>query len=752
MRSLLATVGIALFILAAPVLAQTGGQHWVGTWATAPVSLPPPDSTARQGPQAPARVNGQTLRQIVHTSIVGSRARVLVANTFGTAPLRVGAAHLALRDDAATLVEGSGHTLTFGGATSVTIEAGSVVSSDPVDLDVDPLVDLAVDLYLPDDSWASTATTHDTGLQTNYISTKGNHVGASDLLVETTIQNWLFLSRIDVWTDVGVGAIVAFGDSITDGTASTPDTNSRWPDTLARRLAAAHGDSAPGVLNLGISGNRILSDNPGLAALLRRGAPPDPNEPPVDPDAFFGPRALDRLDRDMLLQPGVTHVIVLESINDIGMAFESPTPTTDEIIAGHRALIQRAHARGLTIYGATLTPFRGAFYFTEIGETKRQTVNEWIRTSGAYDAVIDFDAAVRDPQHPSVLRPDYNPGDSLHMSDTGYRAMGEAIDLALFDADTRRTAADPLRTPWGAPALGGIWDFRTVTPLERPAALEGKAVFTDEEAAAVAARTVENLNADRRNSNARLDVERAYNDFWWDWGTTLTDDNRTSLIVEPPDGRIPDTTADAKALARSRRGTRPVRARVVIGSPANGPEDLGLSERCLLGFNAGPPMLPSAYNNNVQIFQTPDHVVLLNEMIHDARIVPIDTDADLPDHLRQWMGVSRGRWEGDTLVVDSTLFTDKTGSFNPIVGAVGDGSTLHLVERFTRVDADTVVYEFTVNDPETFTRPFTAAIPMKASDGPLFEYACHEGNYGMTNLLTGARVQERDAEATGGVQ
>ena len=663
MRSFFLSVGIAFSLLATPVLAQTGGQHWVGTWATAPVSLPPPDTATRQGPQTPARVNGQTLRQIVHTSIGGSRVRVLVANTFGTEPLRVGAAHVALRDDAATLVEGSGRPLTFGGSTSVTIEAGAVVSSDPVDLDVGPLADLAIDLYLPDDTWAtrSPATSHGTGLQTNYVSPTGSHVGVIDMPVETTIQSWLFLSRVDVWADAAVGAIVAFGDSITDGTASTPDTNSRWPDVLARRLVDAHGDAAPAVLNLGISGNRILSDNPGLAALMRRGAPPDdPNEPAVDPNAFFGPRALARLDRDMLLHSGVTHVIVLESINDIGMAFESPTPTAEEIIAGHRAIIQRAHAHGLTIYGATLTPFEGAFYHTAIGEPKRQAVNAWLRTSGAYDAVIDFDAAVRDPQNPARLRAEYDPGDALHMTDAGYEAMGEAIDLALFSRSRARAAsAGTPRTPWGAPAVGGIWDFRTVTPLERPRALADKAVLTAEEAAEFTAQTVENLNADRRNSNARLDVERAYNDFWWDWGTTLTDDNRTSLIVDPPDGRIPDTTSDAQTLARSRRGTRPVRARVVIGSPAHGPEDLRLSERCLLGFNSGPPMLPSAYNNNVQIFQTPDHVVLLNEMIHDARIVPLDAGADLPDHLRQWMGVSHGRWEGDTLVVESTHFTDK---------------------------------------------------------------------------------------------
>jgi len=193
-------------------------------------------------------------------------------------------------------------------------------------------------------------------------------------------------------------------------------------------------------------------------------------------------------------------------------------------------------------------------------------------------------------------------------------------------------------------------------------------------------------------------------------------------------------------------GVRPVRARVLIGSPAHGPEDLGLSERCMLGFNSGPPMLPSAYNNNVQLLQTPDHVVIVSEMIHEARVVPLDGRPPLPDEMRQWVGDARGRWDGDTLVVESRNFTDKTGSFYTIVGTYGSGGTLRLVERFTRIDVDTLLYEFTVDDPATFTSPFTAAIPMRRTDGPLFEYACHEGNYGMTNLLAGARALEAQAE------
>jgi len=288
------------------------------------------------------------------------------------------------------------------------------------------------------------------------------------------------------------------------------------------------------------------------------------------------------------------------------------------------------------------------------------------------------------------------------------------------------------RTAWGAPDLNGVWDFATITPLERPSQLAGKEVLTDAEAAEFEKQTLQQRNADRRDGPAETDRSRAYNQFWWDYGTNVIGSKRTSLIVDPPDGRVPPMTpAGQKRMA--------ARVAAFVSPRADGPEDRTLAERCILGFNAGPPMLPSAYNNNVQIFQTRATVVLLNEMVNDSRIVQLDGRPHLPEHIRQWRGDSRGRWEGDTLVIDTTNFREQT-NFRAA------GARFHLVERFTRVDANTLLYEFTVDDPESWTRPWTAAVPMKKSEGPIFEYACHEGNYGMFNLLAGARAEEKAKE------
>ncbi len=293
------------------------------------------------------------------------------------------------------------------------------------------------------------------------------------------------------------------------------------------------------------------------------------------------------------------------------------------------------------------------------------------------------------------------------------------------------------RTADGRPDLQGVWDFRSLTPLERPEDLSDQDVFTEEEAAQFTEERLAALDKDQPGPDGRIPLSGGYNDFWWDYGRQLTDDLRTSLVVDPPDGRIPSLTADGRERADLRRAA--------LGRDAHGPEDRGAFERCILGFNAGPPMNPSAYNNNMQLFQTADHVVILNEMVHDARVIPLDGSDHLPDGVRQWRGDSRGRWEGDTLVIETKNFTDKT-SFR------GTGPGLYLVERFTRVEEGTLLYEYTVTDPASFERPWSVAVPMRKNDLPVFEYACHEGNYGMLNLMVSARSEDarKAAEAAAG--
>jgi lysophospholipase L1-like esterase len=369
------------------------------------------------GGQSPLHFSNQTLRQITHITLGGSRFRVVLSNTFGVAPLTIGAAHLALRDTDAAIVPQSNRVLTFGGVARASVPAGAILVSDPVDLVAPDAADLAIDLYLPDDTAAmrSPITTHPASWQTNYVSPPGNHAGAVTMPVQTTTAyrrtdglpsaTWFFLTRIEVLAPQQAGAIVTVGDSITDGTASTIDANNRWPDHLARRLAAAGKRMA--VLNAGIGGNRLLND-------------------------AGGPGALARFDRDVIAQSGVTHAIVLEGINDIGQGRRNAWPSAADLIAAHGQMIERAHSRGIRIYGATLTPFEGANYWTPEGEAKRQALNEWIRTSKAYDAVFDFDAAVRDPTHPTRTLAQFDPGDHLHLNAAGYQAVANTIDLAVF--------------------------------------------------------------------------------------------------------------------------------------------------------------------------------------------------------------------------------------------------------------------------------------------------------------------------------
>ena len=303
------------------------------------------------------------------------------------------------------------------------------------------------------------------------------------------------------------------------------------------------------------------------------------------------------------------------------------------------------------------------------------------------------------------------------------------------------TAAGPgttvPRTADGRPDLQGVWSFATLTPMQRPEEHVGKAVLTDEEAAEFVQNVLQSRDKDQRREGV-ADVEDAYNQFWYDWGSGVIDTRRTSLVVDPPDGRIPALTehGQTRRQTRSQRPDLPARH-----------DDLPYIERCLLGFNSGPPMTPSAYNNNMQLFQTGDHVVILNEMVHDARVISLDGRSPLPATIRQWMGSSRGRWEGDTLVVETTNFLGET-SFNPKGSRIvpGAAATMHLSERFTRVDGHTLFYEFTVDDPSTWTRSWTALVPMTFSEVPVFEYACHEGNYGLAGMLSGARANERAAD------
>ena len=325
-----------------------------------------------------------------------------------------------------------------------------------------------------------------------------------------------------------------------------------------------------------------------------------------------------------------------------------------------------------------------------------------------------------------------------------------AVFVILFVALPGLAGAQPPggwvvdRTHWGDPDLQAVWDYRTLTPVERPEELGDKAVLTDEEVAELEAEAVRN-NVDRVPPPGSVG---GYNRFWLDFGTNVIAGGRTSLIIDPPDGRLPPrrlgVVEQEASFQEDVPEARPIRYRSG-GAGTDGPEDRGLSERCIVGNNAGPPMLPDAYNNNVQIFQTRDHVVLFNEMINDARIVPLDGRPHLPEHIRQWMGDSRARWEGDTLVVETRNFVNDVAYGSNIRTAYGSGDAFHLTERFRRDAEDLLHYEYTVDDPLTFTRPFTVALPMRKLDGVIFEYACHEGNYGIYNQLSGARAEDREA-------
>jgi lysophospholipase L1-like esterase len=397
--------------------------HWIGTWATA--TQPAVAANAQT-------FRNQTVRLIVHTSAGGKKLRIRVSNTYGEHPLVIGGAHIARRTTAADIDVKSDRILLFGGQSSTTVPARSMVVSDPVDLDAPALSDLAISVFFPETAVATTS--HSLAKQTSYVSTEtGDVTAAAKFPVSKTIFSWPFLTGVDVATSSRGAAIVAFGSSTTDGDGSTRDANRRWPDVLAERLHKdSLGTAELGVLNEGIIGNRLLYDSPQQATS------------PFGP--ILGESGLTRFERDVLEQPGVKYVLICLGINDILFPAYPFTPlsevvTPENIFAGYRQLIARAHAKGIRVIGSTMPPFEGSTFigsglnltlYTPEREKTRQTVNEWILHSGKFDGVVDFDAVTRDPERPTQLLPAYAAADHLHVKDDGNVAQGNAIPLAVF--------------------------------------------------------------------------------------------------------------------------------------------------------------------------------------------------------------------------------------------------------------------------------------------------------------------------------
>jgi lysophospholipase L1-like esterase len=405
-------------------------EHWVATWATAqtlvrqaPARPPATPAVAPAGAAATAQtigargLNNQTVRMIVRTSVAGRRLRVRLSNAFGGTPVVLGAAHLAIRAKESAIVPDSDRPLTFNGKPGCTIGPGVVLFSDPVDLNVPPVTELAVSLYFPGET--GPPTTHSTALHNTYISKEGDATAKAEIPDPVTTQSYYWLAGVDVLAPSKAAVLVTFGDSITDGARSTNETNHSWPALLAARLAANKKTATIGVANMGIGGNRVLRDGTGASALAR-------------------------FDRDVLAQPGVQWVTLMEGINDIGREASVPAEavTADELIGAYKQFIEQAHAHGLQVIGCTLTPYEGAGYSRETGEAVRAAVNAWIRTSGAFDAVVDFEKATRDAANPKRIRAEFDPGDHLHPNDAGYQAMADAFDLGIF---TRKPASKQSR-------------------------------------------------------------------------------------------------------------------------------------------------------------------------------------------------------------------------------------------------------------------------------------------------------------------
>jgi len=406
-----------ILILGARAGTTKSDGYWVSVWSDAVHSpLPFPDL-----PGSPV-IENQTVRMVVRPTLGGERLRIRFSNGFGTTAIVIGAAHVALLSKGAQISSESDRVLTFSGKASVSIPPGAPMLSDPVDLKVPAFAEVAISIYLPGKTPAST--THFWAQHETYISGPGDFTAKTDIENATVRMSWYSLSDVEVWGSDRTAATIAFGDSITDGVGAKQGEYSDWPDILAGRLANDHGTGGLAVLNEGIGGNRILRDGAGVSALAR-------------------------FDRDVLAQPGVVSLIILEGINDIGWPHMRPRPLPDgttpkegpfsgevvsaeDLIAGLRQMVERAHQHGIRVFGATLTPYEGADYYSEDGEVTRQAVNQWIRTGGAFDAVFDFDAAVRDPNHPARIREDYQSGDHLHPSAAGYKAIAAAVDLSVL--------------------------------------------------------------------------------------------------------------------------------------------------------------------------------------------------------------------------------------------------------------------------------------------------------------------------------
>ena len=407
------SVAIAALCAAAMLPAQSGLASWVTTWTTAQQLVAPavPPRPARQkGPEAsnlPASFTDQTVRMVAHVSIGGRPLRVELSNMMNAQPLEIGAAHVAVAKTGGEIADGTDRELKFSGRGTFTIPPGAVAISDPVDLEVAPLSDLAVSLFLPRDTGAPT--NHTVGLHTGYIA-KGNVVNSRNMPEPTNTFAYTWLADIDVAAPRDAYSVVALGDSITDGYATTRDANMAWPALLAKRLKENKSTQYAAVVNQGISGNQVLRDGAGISALAR-------------------------LDRDVLTRPGAKWVILLEGINDINIRTRpnGANPlTAEELIWGYRQIIERCHAQGIKVIGATLTPAEGVPTYSELGEEVRVAANRWIRTKGNFDAMVDLEAILRDAQHPARLKAEFDSGDHIHPNDAGNQAMASAFALGVF--------------------------------------------------------------------------------------------------------------------------------------------------------------------------------------------------------------------------------------------------------------------------------------------------------------------------------